>query len=116
MTGLLDGLFAGLACAADPFGCAGNWLDARPWWQLVLVGLLVGQLLGAKFGWIGVLATWTAGIGALILRRNSGDDNTAENVDGPDAAPPHRKRKPDKPAQPDTRPGHFNRETGTFNP
>lgn len=96
-------MIAGLGCLLDPFGCAADgiaaWFHSIPLIWLLLAAFIAGQAFGAKFGWWGVIATWTAGIALLVMRVRDSGDTPAENVDGPDAAPPHRKRKP-KPAKP----------------
>lgn len=92
----------GLTCLFNPVDCitsnVGAWFHSIPLIWLLLAAFIAGQVFGAKFGWWGVLATWTAGIALIVVRARDSGDTPAENVDGDDAAPPHRKRK--KPAKP----------------
>lgn len=99
----------GFTCLFNPIDClTGNvaaWFASIPLAWLLLAALVAGMLLGAWLGKIGVALVLTAGVASLALRRrvSEADGAMAENVDGPDAAPPVWPKKPKpkpKPAKP----------------
>jgi hypothetical protein len=87
----------GLTCLLDPFGCAqrgfDTWLHSIPLGWLLLGAVVVGMLIGAWLGKIGVFALIGAVLAAVVLSRRGGSDDVAENVDGEDAKPSHPKPK-----------------------
>lgn len=93
-----------MSCAFFDFGCHAQNLGASfiAWafgWLSInfLIGLFLGSVLGARFGWLAPFSIFIA-LGAAMIRPKERDDES-ENIrsDSPDAWRPSRPRTSRRP-------------------
>ena len=96
-----DGEEMNLTCFFNPLSCATDWFNALPAFQVLIVGLVAGMIVGAILGKWGTGALLAAVAALSILSRKNVSRETTEDDFDPPARPdpnkplfPTKRRKP----------------------